>query len=63
MTTINVKFNPKVLPRWAQNCPDVVALCERDLGYRANVCNAQTPQMQKYLRGEAARRAQWKRAR
>lgn len=51
--TINTKFDPAVLPKWAQNDPAVVAKCERDLAYRCNVCDAKTTQMKKFLKSQA----------
>ena len=38
--TIEVKFDPKTLPRWAQKHPAVVKLAARDLSFRCNIFNA-----------------------
>ena len=54
MTTIHV-FDPRSLPAWARRDPAVVALCERDLVYRADVNRAQTAQYRRFLRREARR--------
>ena len=48
--TINVEFNPKDLPRWAQNDPNVVYGCEASLAFRVNVFDAKTPEMRRYLK-------------
>jgi hypothetical protein len=53
--TIETTFDPKSLPRWAQNNPAVVARCERDLAFRVNVINAQTRQYRELLKRDAAR--------
>lgn len=55
--TIATTFDPKSLPRWAQNDPQVVELCKRDLSFRANVCAATKSDYKKVLKQEAARRA------
>jgi hypothetical protein len=52
-TTITTKFDPKSLPRWAQNDAKVVARCARDLAYRASVCSATTKQMKDLLKKQA----------
>ena len=51
--TIATKFDPKSLPRWAQNDKKVIARCERDLAYRASVCSATTKQMRELLKKQA----------
>lgn len=38
--TIWEPFNPEILPTWARKRPEVVALCERSLAYRCDVCAA-----------------------
>ena len=53
--TINVEFNPKDLPRWAQNDPNVIYGCEASLAFRINVFDAKTPEMRHYLKREAER--------
>jgi len=55
MTTIHVTFDPQSLPAWARRDPDVVAVCERDLMFRADVHRAQTAQYRRFLRREAQR--------
>lgn len=56
--TINIKFNPSALPRWAQGDGKVVALCEKDLSFRCAVYEAKSNRsIQKFLRREAARRS------
>ena len=55
MTTIYVTFDPRSLPRWAQRDPAVVAVCERDLMFRADVHRAKTAQYRRFLRREARR--------
>lgn len=45
--TIVTKFDPASLPAWARRHPGVVALCERDLAYRCDVCSAKTAQVRK----------------
>lgn len=52
-TTINTKFDPKSLPKWAQNDPKVVAKCAKNLSYRADVCAAKTKQMRDFLKKQA----------
>jgi len=56
--TIQVQFDPKSLPRWAQQSKAVVELCQRDLAYRVNVHDAKTAQMRKVLirQAEAAQK-------
>lgn len=51
--TIEATFNPKSLPRWAQNNAAVVARCERDLAFRVNVFNAETRQYRDQLKRDA----------
>ena len=53
--TINVKFNPKSLPRWAQNDPQVVLGCKYSLSFRCDVCDARTEQRKRQLKREAER--------
>lgn len=47
--TIRKQFDPKSLPRWAQNHPSVVARCERDYAYRCDVFAASTKRMREHL--------------
>ena len=47
--TIITKFDPSVLPAWAQDNPAVVARCERDLAYRCDVCSAKHATMRQLL--------------
>jgi hypothetical protein len=55
--TINTTFDPTALPKWAQNDPNVVALCERDLSFRVNVFEATTAQYKQTLKRQAERAA------
>lgn len=55
MNTITVQFDRKALPEWAQKNPDVVEMCKRDGGFRADVCEARTAQVRRLLVKEAAR--------
>ncbi len=47
--TIYVHFDPGDLPAWARRYPAVVALAERDLAYRCDVCSADTSDYRKFL--------------
>jgi hypothetical protein len=40
METIEKKFDEKVLPAWARKNAAVVALAERNLAFRADVCDS-----------------------
>lgn len=54
--TIKTTFDPRTLPKWAQQNPDVIALAARDLGYRCAVCVTKSPAYRRALIDEAARR-------
>lgn len=45
--TIQTKFD--FLPKWAKNYASVVALAERDLAYRCNVCQAKAADYRRHL--------------
>ncbi len=51
--TINVQFDTKSLPRWAQNDPNVVLGSKYSLSFRANVFEAKTEQAKRQLKREA----------
>jgi hypothetical protein len=53
--TIVTRFDPSALPRWAQKDDNVVALCEKSLSFRCDVCAAQTTAMKRLLKRDAAR--------
>lgn len=52
-TTIPTEFDPKALPKWAQQNPAVVEKCRTDLAYRADVCSAVTEAFRKFLARQA----------
>ena len=55
--TREIQFNPKSdLPRWANRDSRVVSLCRVDLGFRANVIEAQTRQYKNHLKRIAQKR-------
>lgn len=54
-TTINTKFSPASLPRWAQNTPPVVELCKARLSYRCDVHTAKTHSEKARLKQQAQR--------
>ena len=48
--TIETKFDITLLPDWAQRQPQVVWLCERNLGFRCDVQRADSdPVMHRHL--------------
>lgn len=51
--TIQATFDPKSLPRWAQNDAAVVAKCRISLSFRCDVFSATTKQMQNFLKRKA----------
>ncbi|KRT69338.1 MAG: hypothetical protein XU15_C0011G0164 [candidate division NC10 bacterium CSP1-5] len=53
--TIQVTFDPNILPQWAKEDPKVMSLCRRDLAYRADVLRAATEQMKLHLKDLARR--------
>ena len=55
MTTIEVQFDPKDLPAWAQDISEVVERCAESLAFRANVCLATSNEFRSLLIKEAFR--------
>ncbi|MBA3353489.1 MAG: hypothetical protein H0U23_13920 [Blastocatellia bacterium] len=53
--TIKVTFDPKSLPTWAQKDRAVVVRCKVSLSFRAEIHNAKTAQMKRFLSKEAQR--------
>ena len=49
MDTHVTHFDPKSLPGWAQSWTLVVELAKQDLGYRAQLHQAETKQMRWFL--------------
>jgi hypothetical protein len=56
VTTIETKFDPTALPKWAQEDEDVTSLCKIDLSFRASVHDAKTRQMINVLKSIARSR-------
>jgi hypothetical protein len=56
--TINVVFDPGILPGWARRDPDIVAACACDLAFRVSVFAADSAQTRRLVVREARRRAE-----
>jgi hypothetical protein len=54
--TVEVEFDPAVLPAWARKHPAVVELSRANLSYRVNVCDAKDPAMRRVLIRQAETR-------
>lgn len=54
--TVPAQFDPADLPDWARRHRPVVALCERDLAFRADVCRAETDHYRAHLVRQARKR-------
>jgi hypothetical protein len=50
-----INFDQSTLPMWAQEIPEVVELCKVDLGFRCDVCRAETQQIRNLLIKQAER--------